>query len=65
MRWSKTLKERTKVIILACIVSVSGTFFQEFRMDKDIKWKPWSIFVVKDTIYVVYVRGSLNKSLLG
>ena len=40
-------------------------FFQEVRIGKDSKWKPGSIFVVNDIIYVADVRGKIKKSLLG
>ena len=47
------------------MVSDSGELFQEVRIGKDSKWKPGSIFVVNDIIYVADVRGKIKRSLLG
>ena len=48
------------------MVSTSGgKAFQEVKLDGDNKWKPGSIFVVKDIKDVVDVKGKLQESLFG
>ena len=47
------------------MVSTSGKVLQEVRMGKESKWKPGSIFFVKDIIDVADVMVNLNKSLMG
>ena len=65
MKWSRTLKERKKVRILAHMVSAYEKVLQEIRTEKESKRKPGSIFVVKDIIDVVDMRRYPKNSHLG
>ena len=63
--WTKSFKPK-KVRILARMVSTfGGNAFQEVKLDGDNKWKPGSIFVVKDIKDVADVKGKLEESLFG
>ena len=54
-----------EVWILASIVLASGKAFKELKLEKDGKWKPGSVFAVKDFTVVVGVQRGLEKSILG
>lgn len=58
------MKKLSSIHILARMVSKSGKAFQEIKADKEGKWKPGSVYVVKHIKDIVDVKGKLEARLL-